>query len=57
MNAVYWGLTTLCIMNHKEALDPEETITYVMSCWDEEAGAPRHQSIKSTLFRGRMKDH
>jgi geranylgeranyl transferase type-2 subunit beta len=40
MNAVYWGVTALCIMKHKEALDAEETIEYVMSCWDEEAGAP-----------------
>jgi geranylgeranyl transferase type-2 subunit beta len=40
MNAVYWGVTALCIMKHKEALDAEETIQYVMSCWDEEAGAP-----------------
>lgn len=39
MNAVYWGLTALCIMKHKEALDAEETIEYVMSCWDDEAGA------------------
>lgn len=42
MNAVYWGLTALCIMKHKEALDAEETIEYVMSCWDDEAGA--HES-------------
>ena len=42
MNAVYWGLTALCIMKHKEALDAEETIAYVMSCWDDEAGA--HES-------------
>ena len=39
MNAVYWGLTALCIMKHKEALDAEETIEYVMSCWDDDAGA------------------
>ena len=42
MNAVYWGLTALCIMKHKEALDAQETIEYVMSCWDDEAGA--HES-------------
>ena len=61
MNAVYWGLTALCIMKHKEALDAEETIEYVMSCWDDEAGArpatPTH-TITSTfspfrLFRRR----
>lgn len=39
MNAVYWGLTALCIMKHKEALDAEEMIEYVMSCWDDDAGA------------------
>ena len=38
MNAIYWGLTALCIMGHKDVLDREETITYVMSCWDDEAG-------------------
>ena len=38
MNAVYWGLTALCIMNHKDALDRNEMIDFVMSCWDEEAG-------------------
>ena len=38
MNADYWVLTALCIMKHKDALDAEETIEYVMSCWDEEAG-------------------
>lgn len=38
MNAVYWGVTALCIMKHKDALDAEETIEYVMSCWDDEAG-------------------
>ena len=41
MNAVYWGVTALCIMKHKDALDAEETIEYVMSCWDDEAGTPR----------------
>jgi hypothetical protein len=25
-------------MDHKEALDREEMIEFVMSCWDEEAG-------------------
>jgi len=40
MNAVYWGLTALCIMKRKEALDAEEMIEYVMSCWDDNAGTP-----------------
>lgn len=38
MNAVYWALTALCVMGHKDALDREETVDFVMSCWDEEAG-------------------
>ena len=38
MNAVYWGLTALCIMGHKDALDRDEMIDFVMSCWDDEAG-------------------
>jgi geranylgeranyl transferase type-2 subunit beta len=38
MNAIYWGLTALCVMKHKDALDREEMIEYVMSCWDEQAG-------------------
>ena len=45
MNAVYWGLTALCIMKHKDALDAQETIEYVMSCWDDEAGAPQIPSL------------
>jgi geranylgeranyl transferase type-2 subunit beta len=38
MNGVYWGLVALCIMNKQDALDREEMIRYVMSCWDEEMG-------------------
>lgn len=38
INAIYWGLTALCVMKHKDALDREEMIEFVMSCWDEEAG-------------------
>jgi len=54
LNAVYWGLTALCIMNRKDALDREEMISFVLSCWDEEAGAfgshPDHDAhLLSTL--------
>ncbi|KAG6911044.1 hypothetical protein DXG01_005460 [Tephrocybe rancida] len=54
MNAIYWGLTALLIMGHGEALDREETIEFVMSCWDDEAGAfgahPDHDAhLLSTL--------
>jgi hypothetical protein len=45
MNAVYWGLTALCIMKHKDALDAEETIEYVVSCWDDEAGAHKSPTV------------
>lgn len=38
MNAIYWGLTALCVMDAKDTLDREETIAFVMSCWDDEAG-------------------
>jgi prenyltransferase beta subunit len=38
MNAIYWGLTALCIMNNKDVLDKEEVVNFVMSCWDEETG-------------------
>lgn len=38
MNAVYWGLTALCVMGRKDALDRDEMVEYVMSCWDDEAG-------------------
>jgi geranylgeranyl transferase type-2 subunit beta len=38
MNAIYWGLTALCVMDHKEVLDRKEMIEFVMGCWDEEAG-------------------
>ena len=38
MNAVYWGLTALCVMGHKDALDRKELIDFVMSCWDDDAG-------------------
>ncbi|KAF9442499.1 terpenoid cyclases/Protein prenyltransferase [Macrolepiota fuliginosa MF-IS2] len=54
LNAVYWGLAALCTMGHKEALDREEMIQFVMSCWDEEAGGfgahPDHDAhLLSTL--------
>ncbi|KAG1738960.1 rab geranylgeranyltransferase [Suillus lakei] len=54
MNAVYWGLTALFVMGHQDALDRDEMIDFVMSCWDEEAGAfgahPDHDAhLLSTL--------
>jgi len=54
LNAVYWGFTALCILGHPEALSRDEKIDFVMSCWDEEAGAfgahPNHDAhLLSTL--------
>ncbi|KAH9854126.1 rab geranylgeranyltransferase [Lenzites betulinus] len=54
MNAVYWGLVALCVMGHKDALDRDEMIEYVMSCWDDDVGAfgahPDHDAhLLSTL--------
>ncbi|TFK38342.1 terpenoid cyclases/protein prenyltransferase alpha-alpha toroid [Crucibulum laeve] len=54
LNAIYWGLTALCVMGHQEALDREEMIEFVMSCWDDEAGGfgahPEHDAhLLSTL--------
>lgn len=49
LNAIYWGLTALCIMKHKDALDREEMIEFVMSCWDEEAGLLLLAVRKSTV--------
>ncbi|KAJ3778885.1 rab geranylgeranyltransferase [Lentinula raphanica] len=54
MNAIYWGLTAICIMGHREALNRDEMVEYVMSCWDEETGGfgahPDHDAhILSTL--------
>lgn len=39
LNAVYWGLMALYVMGHKDALDRNEMIDFVMSCWDDEAGS------------------
>ncbi|KAJ3828595.1 rab geranylgeranyltransferase [Lentinula raphanica] len=54
MNAIYWGLTAICIMGHREALNRDEMVEYVMNCWDEETGGfgahPDHDAhILSTL--------
>lgn len=54
INAIYWGLTALYLMKQKDALDREEVIDFVMSCWDDEAGGfgahPDHDAhIHSTL--------
>jgi geranylgeranyl transferase type-2 subunit beta len=58
VNGVYWGLTALCIMGHKDALPREEMIDYVLSCWDDEAGMSlctfARYSISTPYFLGAM---
>lgn len=38
MNGIYWGLTALALMGRQDALDRQEMVDWVMSCWDEESG-------------------
>ena len=48
MNAVYWGLMSLCILDRKDALPRDGLIEYVMKCWDEEQGQQQQQTV--TVF-------
>lgn len=50
LNAVYWGLTALCIMKHKDALEREQLIEFVMSCWDDQTGEHRAHPTKNLLI-------
>lgn len=50
LNGIYWGLTALCLMDRKDALDREEMIAWVMRCWDEAMGALR-QSDSAAVTR------
>ncbi|CCO35925.1 Geranylgeranyl transferase type-2 subunit beta [Rhizoctonia solani AG-1 IB] len=38
LNAVYWGFTAVSIMGQPAALDRDEMIEFVMSCWNEKEG-------------------
>ncbi|PPQ84369.1 hypothetical protein CVT26_007386 [Gymnopilus dilepis] len=38
LNAIYWGYNATCLLGRQDALNREEMIEFVMSCWDEEAG-------------------
>lgn len=38
MNAVYWGFTAVSIMGQPSALERDDMIQFVMSCWDEQEG-------------------
>lgn len=44
-NGVYWGLVALCIMGRQDALDKEEMVKYVMSCWDDEMGQSARRRV------------
>ena len=44
---MYWGLTTLHLLGHPEALPRQETINFVLSCQHENGGfgaAPGHDA-------------
>nr|GAT53967.1 Rab geranylgeranyltransferase [Mycena chlorophos] len=54
LNAIYWGLTALSIMGKPDALDKDDVIKFVLSCWDDEAAGfgahPGHDAhIHATL--------
>lgn len=38
MNAIYWGLMACVIMKQPAALDKDEMVEWVMSCWDDKVG-------------------
>ncbi|KAK4056592.1 Rab geranylgeranyltransferase [Microbotryomycetes sp. JL221] len=54
MNGVYWGLTSLALLNQQDALPRHEMLDWVMSCYDSQVGAfaphPGHDTqLHSTL--------
>jgi len=55
LNAIYWGLTALYLMGYKDALDREEMISFVMSCWDDEAGTLSSDFFPSLIFNDAWK--
>lgn len=38
-------------MNHKNALDRDQLIQFVLKCWDEKSGAPTIPLIASPLIK------
>lgn len=38
MNGIYWGLTSLALMDRIDALPKPRMLNWVMSCWDAEIG-------------------
>lgn len=54
MNGVYWGLCALELMQAGDALNRDELVDFVLSCYDEKTGGfgayPQHDAhILSTL--------
>ncbi|CAE7143753.1 unnamed protein product [Rhizoctonia solani] len=54
LNAVYWGFTAVSIMDQPIALERDDMIDFVMSCWDDHEGGfgtfPGHDAhVLSTL--------
>lgn len=54
MNALYWGLGTLFLVNHKDEFKRDEVVKFVLSCIDESSGgfgaSPNHDAhMLSTL--------
>ncbi len=51
LNGVYWGLVALFVMGQPGALDREEMIAYVMSCWDDgSGGSPGGRALDTGLM-------
>lgn len=46
LNGIYWGVVALATMDRLDALDADEVVAYVMSCWDSRSGGfgafPQH---------------
>lgn len=60
MNGIYWGLTSLALMGRKDALDRQEMIDWVMSCWVEEEGGRQklfRASIEQSILTGLRVTH
>lgn len=51
LNAVYWGFTAVSVMGQPTALERDEMIEFVMSCWDEQEGSPSPPPSSETYSR------
>ncbi|CAE6480771.1 unnamed protein product [Rhizoctonia solani] len=45
LNAVYWGFTAISIMGQPTALEKDEMIDFVMSCWDDKEALEKDEMI------------